>query len=217
MPNSQKKRQIENWLKQNTKLTTQDIIINVEGEKAVVQGSVPHIADKMAIIDNVLDTDGVSEVDDQLVIVESTAENKPLEKRIYEIIESQDGVDPFAIDVIEQGDTVTLQGSVTDYGQKKRIEDLVSSVSGVLTVNNQLTVAPERSEADQTIAEEVVGMLENRDDVQTGVITVEVEEGIVTLSGHVPTWTAKNSAMEAAGYVSGVTRVVDDLIIDELV
>jgi osmotically-inducible protein OsmY len=47
-------------------------------------------------------------------------------------------------------------------------------------------------------------------------VNVVVERGDVTLSGTVPSWTAKRSAYNAASYTLGVKNVVNNIVISPL-
>jgi osmotically-inducible protein OsmY len=42
-------------------------------------------------------------------------------------------------------------------------------------------------------------------------VTIEVVDGIVTLTGTVPTWSARRAAVNAAEFTRGVIDVIDDL------
>jgi osmotically-inducible protein OsmY len=215
MAENRTQEELKKRLSEDEQLQSKDILIHMEGETVILQGTVPHLSDKMTIIREALDTDGVSEVDDQLVVLESTTEGRPLTTRVSEVLERQTDIDTSNIDFMEKNGSVRLWGTVQSGGEKQRIEDSISSIDGTLEIHNEVSMAPEGKESDDTIAKQVVDMIEDRDDVQTEEITVEVENGVVTLSGHVATWSGKNSAIEAARYVSDVVQVVDDLTVDE--
>jgi osmotically-inducible protein OsmY len=76
-----------------------------------------------------------------------------------------------------------------------------------------LTVVPTKGAADQAAAEDIVAalkrhalMVENADD-----ITVSVEEGRVTLSGTVPSRSARKVAGIIASYTYGVIDVDNEV------
>jgi len=111
------------------------------------------------------------------------------------------------IDVTVANGMVTLEGTVEDTWQKWRAEDLVADLSGVILVENHLTVVPTESFVDQDIAEDIESALERNLYVVADDVTVEVENGTVTLSGTVTSWAARRAAYEAALYTTGVVDV----------
>jgi osmotically-inducible protein OsmY len=108
---------------------------------------------------------------------------------------------------------VSLEGSVDAYWKKRRIEDLSYDRLGVITVNNKLAVVPTQDLEDQAIAKDVVAVLDRRALIDVETIDVEVEAGMVTLSGTVPSWIAWDEAQRAAQYTEGVVDVINDLMI----
>jgi hypothetical protein len=64
---------------------------------------------------------------------------------------------------------------------------------------------------DAHIQSDVKKEFESDPSITAGQITVTVEKGIVTLTGHVPFFSQKTSAEEAAQRVAGVRAVADEI------
>ena len=60
---------------------------------------------------------------------------------------------------------------------------------------------------------DIVSAIDRNLYVDAELVDVEVEDGIVTLSGNLPTWAAYKAAYNAAAYTSGVLDIVDNLSI----
>ena len=109
---------------------------------------------------------------------------------------------------------VTLSGRVDAYWRKKRAEELVSAIIGVLAVDNALAVVPTESRVDKSMADDITAAFERNRAIDINTVDVKVEDGIVTLSGKVPTWNAMLTAEDIARYTAGVVDVINDLSVE---
>jgi len=135
---------------------------------------------------------------------------------------------------------VTLAGSVASYIEKLAAERAVERVSGVSAVINKLTVtAPSESLAppdgevalhnvdgvawdgevgDNEVAESDVSQsikeaLERRADRTASQVVVEAKDGVVSLTGSVPSFADRRAAETAAWSNPGVTEVRDAIAV----
>ena len=101
---------------------------------------------------------------------------------------------------------VTLSGHVDSYVKKWAAERAAARVSGVRAVAEEIQVrlpgALKRS--DEEIAGAVASVLEWNVLVPHDRVKVQVQDGLVTLSGEVDWWYQKNAAEEAVRYLMGV-------------
>jgi osmotically-inducible protein OsmY len=109
---------------------------------------------------------------------------------------------------------VYLNGTVSTYSQKITAAQDARRIKGVLDVVNNLTVNPPRVWNDQEIRDTIRGNLARdvRIDNPTN-IYVAVTNGVVTLSGTVPTYDQKTAAADDAWAAPGVIDVVNDIVV----
>jgi osmotically-inducible protein OsmY len=154
---------------------------------------------------------------------------------------ADDTVKAYRIDVDTKDRVVTLSGAVDTAAAKQRAVEIARTTDGVRDVVDQLTIAPaatpttgiddpiqrEAAEAARAAKEkageagDVVGdagitsKVKTKFLADTGVsglkIDVDTNNGIVTLTGTVPTEAEKRRAMELARQTDGVKSVVDRL------
>ena len=193
-----------------------DSKINIDIEDGVVKltGEVPTCSDMFNAERNAWSIPGVIGVDNRLIVVWSKA---PLSSEILNNVESVLSWNPYIdsskIDISVDGGLVTLQGSVDAYWKKIRAEDLVFDLRGVTGVSNKLSIVPTKDFTDEQIANDIVSAIDRNLYVDAELVDIEVENGIVTLSGNLPTWAAYKAAYNAAAYTSGVLDIVDNLSI----
>lgn len=121
---------------------------------------------------------------------------------------------------VEDG-VVTLEGEVETSTDKALAEELVEGIDGVTRVNNNLTVRHEDDDDDNggvraTLNDgRIFTVLKSRllmsGDVSGRDIEVEVDDGVVTLSGEVETSSERDLALEMARNTNGVSNVRDNL------
>jgi osmotically-inducible protein OsmY len=117
------------------------------------------------------------------------------------------------IDVEVDAGRVTLNGSVDNYWKKAHAEDLVAGCLGVISINNKLAIVPDRDFVDQDIANEIVTAIDRNTLVDVDDVTVRVRDGVVTLSGTVPTYAARRAAHDAALFTAGVRGVSNNIAV----
>ena len=114
---------------------------------------------------------------------------------------------------------VTLFGMVPSQESKAAATQLARSVSGVKRVENKIEVvrAPRQEQVqakDEGIREDVEKTLTARGDQDNAAIGVEVSNGVVRLTGKVPTYERSLSAVYAARSVAGVRSVRNELKVE---
>ena len=125
---------------------------------------------------------------------------------------------------VEDG-VVTLEGEVATSTDKALAEELVEGIDGVSRVNNNLEVRDEDDDDDDdnggvraTLNDgRIFTVLKSRllmsGDVSGRDIEVEVDEGVVTLSGEVENRSERDLAVEMARNTNGVADVRDNLTV----
>jgi osmotically-inducible protein OsmY len=119
------------------------------------------------------------------------------------------------IDVRVSGDVVTLTGTVDSEAEKARAARL-SAVRGVSIVDNQLKVEStgvKNELTDSGITASLKTQFLANGTLRHEDISVETNNGVVTVTGHVSTVSEHDLAIDMARHTAGVTRVEDDLIV----
>ncbi|MDZ5436375.1 BON domain-containing protein [Pseudomonas fluorescens] len=115
------------------------------------------------------------------------------------------------IKIIVQNGWITLEGQVDWQYQKETAERAVRKLSGVVGVNNRLTIRPRVDVTD--IQHRIEEALKRNAEVDAKGIRIKVEGGVVKLEGKVHFWRERQIAERAAWSVPGVSKVEDHLLI----
>lgn len=124
----------------------------------------------------------------------------------------------FDINTDVKDGNVILTGKVENSVDKKLAEELVAGIDGVKDVDNQLTIVNENMEdesnwglVDAKIATVVKTKFLFDSDIHGTDIDVDVENGVVTLSGNVKSDAEEDLVVTTAENVSDVKEVVNKL------
>ncbi|HEY3174445.1 MAG TPA: BON domain-containing protein [Candidatus Polarisedimenticolia bacterium] len=123
------------------------------------------------------------------------------------------------INVDTRDGVVTLFGMVPTQESKSAAAEIARGVAGVKCVENQIeVVSSARQEMvqarDEEIQEGVKKALNDGGDQENANIGVEVKNGVVRLTGMVPTWQRNLSAVYLARSVTGVRSVRNELKVE---
>lgn len=126
-------------------------------------------------------------------------------------------IDHAHIGVAAKGGVVTLSGFVSNYAQKMTAEHAAERVQGVQGIAEELQIRfpfdPKTS--DEEIARRVLDVFAWDVTIPKNKLTVTVEKGYVTLNG-VLNWNyQKDAARKAAGKISGVTGVNNQIMLSD--
>lgn len=211
------KKRIVDELYWDSRVDASEVSIDFADDRAVLRGTVPSHAARRAAENDAIRVAGVRHVENQLIVSYAPTVPVPSDAEIAAYLRSalnwDATIDASAIMVSAVDGDVSLEGSVDAYWKKLRIEDLAYDMIGVITVSNKLAVVPTRDLEDQAIAEDMVAALDRSALIDVESVDVEVEDGIVTLTGTVPSWMAWDEAQRAAQYTEGVVDVINDLTI----
>lgn len=117
---------------------------------------------------------------------------------------------------VDANGVATLSGTVGDYENKADADKIVHKVKGVSAVRNDIQVSgPDVPDAQLQktligkISSETIGYGNMFD-----AISISVQNGVVTLSGHAHDYPNRDSALAVASTTPGVKDVIDDIAVD---
>ena len=117
---------------------------------------------------------------------------------------------------VDANGVATLSGTVSDYENKADADKIVHKVKGVSAVRNDIQVSgPDVPDAQlqKTLIDKISG-----DTIGYGnmfdAISISVQNGVVTLSGHAHDYPNRDSALAVASTTPGVKDVIDDISVD---
>lgn len=108
---------------------------------------------------------------------------------------------------------VTLEGDAQYWVQREDAARAVQRLTGVTGVTNNIVVRGQSADPGE-IRAAIEEAVERRAEREVERITVQVNDGVVSLRGAVRSWGERHAIEQAAGFAPGVHRVNSDLVID---
>lgn len=213
-----KKKMIIDQLKWDDSVNADNIKVTVEDDTAVLWGSVQNFPAKMAAERDAYQVAGVRNVKNHLDIkfppTMSLPGDSEIEAHIEKLINWNNEIHSGNIHVGADHNVVTLSGTVESFWEKHVILNLANATQGVVEVIDKLAVKPPRKRNDETIGSDIREAFQRNYLIDQDQISVEVKNGTVILNGKVPNFFTKIEAHTIATYTSGVTDVVDEMIVE---
>jgi osmotically-inducible protein OsmY len=225
------------------RVNSANVEVDVNGGIVTLRGVVDNLSARRSAAETTRNVTGVLTVNNRLktrLSDDGMINDGALESAVEAALISDSLVDVSNIDVVVYGGEVRLYGHVDSYYEKVRAEDAASQVTGVVSVENNLSVTdprrpyaydpyidawpdaaypwydyqPYQSTArDSEIREAVESQLWWSPFVDSDDVTVTVSNGTVTLTGTVNSVSEYRAAVENA-YEGGAVWVDNDLHID---
>jgi osmotically-inducible protein OsmY len=211
------KKDVVDQLYWDSRVDASKVEVLVRDSTVVLSGTVPTLQARRAAQLDAYAVPGVQSVENNITVRygEPLPPSEEVEQRVRYVLAWNPDIDSTGIEVRADAGLVTLEGTVDAFWKKLHAADLAMSVGGVLDVVNKLAVVPTEDIVDESIAEDAVRALSRNALVDAEAVDVTVRNGFVTLEGTVPSWVARDVALDAAYYTPGVTGVEDRLLVSE--
>jgi osmotically-inducible protein OsmY len=200
-------------LSRDSRFSLARITVKADHGLVVLSGDAPNLYTIQVAMEVSGCVNGVQGVRSELSVVNSL--EKPDDESIREsagqILSWSASIGDGPVDVHVASGLLTLDGEVDAFWKRRRAEALMLDVRGVVAVVNNIKVIPLLEPQDQVIADDVKSAIERCSCLSRDAIVVDVRQGLVTLSGRVPTLSSKRQTPCLAEAVLGVKGVIDKL------
>ena len=183
--------------------------VSVTGGTATVEGTVRTLRKKWDALEAIAKVRGIIAIDDQIRIDSKGYPDDRVASGVRRRLDDVPAIRSAGVQTSVDAGVVTLSGTVTDARLRFRARDAAASADGVVGVIDRIESSPDE---DEKIERGVGGIIGPR--AVTGIpglVQIAVVEGVVTLTGNVPTLYARIQAERLAFGVNGV-RAVQNLL-----
>lgn len=180
-----------------------------------VSGSTSTLYNKYNIFDIVSKVHGVKTIQDMLDVKTAIVPDDEIQSNIIEELHLVKSIlEPDRIKVHVDNGMVFLSGDVSYYREKKMAETVASWQNGAKGIQNNITVLPPKeAKSDQNI-KTVLGEILNKDFPLDNNLNINVNSGVVNISGKVVRlWDVKHIKDDFSN-VLGVKKVVENLKVE---
>lgn len=212
------KKNIVEQLYWDSRVDASNIKVEVCNGQVTLKGRVPSYSVKLCAEADSMTIQGVTSINDDLEIQYHASVKLPTDIEIQgNIVNSliwNTNIDSTDINVSVDNGIVTLDGSVPSYWQKILVEELTYNMAGVLSTVNKLSVVPTENIIDESLADAIIASIDRSTNIDVDTVNVQVDNGLVTLSGSVPNRAAYYDALNSARRTVGVVNVINNLRVE---
>lgn len=187
------KKDVVDQLYWDNRIDASSVTVEVDGGRVKLKGTAPTYTAKEAARMDAWDIPGVILVDNELTVdfQMPLPSDEVLQDNVRNVLSWNADINAADISVDVLSGRVTLKGTVDTLWKKLRAEELVYDIIGVTEVITELAIVPTDDIVDETIATQATDAIDRRIGIDAEQVSVEVQNGVVTLSGRVPDWYAR--------------------------
>jgi osmotically-inducible protein OsmY len=210
MTNDELRTAVEEELLYEPRVDPREIAVAADYGRVTLRGTVGSLREKFEATKAAKRVASVREVDDQLqvkILGSKSRDDAELRGAVLQAL-TLDSEVPASVDATAVAGAVTLTGTATHHFESEEAERVASKVHGVTSIDNQIVLVPPPPSADD-VKYGIKKALER----DAATITVEAEDGVVTLYGTVASLADRDAAASAAMRAPGVVRVENHIVI----
>ncbi len=204
-------------LAQDIRLDGANIGVLASQGVVTLYGTVASAYERRVAEQDAYDVVGVGWVNNNLAVSVYRRENWAIRDDVQFDLNNDAATEGLDIGVKVNNGIVTLTGEVPTWYQKARAEEIAGEVAGVRAVANRIQVLSQGTETHigGVVADEIVQRFEANWALRNvwQLITVTVEGGVATLTGHVDTFTQRREAGQIAFNAPGVWKVDNRVLV----
>jgi osmotically-inducible protein OsmY len=214
MSNDELQSSVTEELLWDPKVDSTAIAVSAEEGVVTLRGTVGSLREKREAKKDAERVYGVKHVDNKLevqIMNDERRANADLRGDILHAL-TLNALVPTTIGASVADGFVTLTGTANWQFQREEAESVASSVRGVISVVDEVRlVSPGPSSHD--VQHSIKKAMERNAKLDSESVSVETENGTVTLRGTVSSWADHDEAVDAAWAAPGVTRVKDHILV----
>jgi osmotically-inducible protein OsmY len=209
-------RDVLNELKWDTRVEETDVGVEVDNGIVTLTGTVSSYAKRVAAQEAAHRVAGVLDVANDIEVLVPGSQRRTdtaIAGAVRNALEWDVHVPDEQIESTVSHGWVTLDGAVDYWSQLADAERAIRRLVGVSGVVNRIAVRPSEPNSKE-VHDAIEEALERRAERQARDMRVEVEDGIVKLTGSVHSWRDKRAVVGAVAHGPGVKSIEDHLRID---
>ncbi len=211
------KQEIIEQLTWDDSVNSSEITVLVHDGVVTLEGTIPSYSSKRNAQKDAWQVRGVTRVENKLDVAFPTGVTLPDDATITSNIEKMlildSRIQADEIEVQTHEGLVTLSGAAQSQWEKNLAEEIASSSSGVVFVQNNLKTKHAASFDDKVIENNIKRAFERNPLISDDAIAISVHEGKAYLRGIVPYYLMKREAYDVALYTAGVEDVMDEITV----
>ncbi len=211
------KKKVIEQLEWNDAVDAENISVEVKDKTVYLKGTIPSYSAKVIALRDAIQVARDYDVENELTVKFQPQQPELTDTEITDNIQNflkyNSDINPVNLRVETENGQVTLSGKVAKSWEKSEAEKVANAARGVVNVVNKIEVKPNAIRSDEYIERDLRRVLERSALVDEDKVYMEVENGVVHLTGSVVSEPVLNEINEKALYTNGVVDVINEITI----
>lgn len=199
-------RAVETDLLRNKSVPSQWIDVKSDDGIVTLSGSVDNLLAKERAVASARSVKGVRAVIDRLKVKTESRPDIKIQTDVIQALAVDPATDAFEVAAEVDDGVVTLSGKVSSWVEKELAAKVAKGIRGVVDVKNEIAARFDSERNDSEIASDIRARLRWDPRIDDDLITVEVKDGKVSLTGVAGSAAEKHFAY-ADAWIAGVNQV----------
>jgi osmotically-inducible protein OsmY len=214
MSNNELERYVSDELHWDPKIDDSAIAVATDDGVVTLRGTVGSFREKRDAKSDAQSVYGVTSVKNELEVRILNNDKRADADLRGDVLQALmlDGMVPSTIDAKVDDGRVTLTGTADWRFQADEAESVAANILGVISVENDVDLVPPGPSTND-VQHSIKKAMERNAKLDADSVTVESDNGAITLHGTVSSWADHDAAIDAAWAAPGVTRVKDHILV----
>ena len=214
MSNNEVQRYVSAELHWDPKIDDSAIAVAADDGVVTLRGTVGSFREKRDATKDAQSVNGVKSVKNKLEVRILNKDRRADADLRGDVLQALmlDGMVPSTIDAKVDDGKVTLTGTAPWRFQRDEAESVAGNVRGVISFENNVDLVPPGPSAND-VQHSIKKAMKRNAKLDADSVSVESDNGTITLRGTVSSWADHDQAVDAAWAAPGVTRVKDHILV----
>jgi len=201
---------VERVLRYDLRVFAMDVDVAVRDGVAELSGFVENLPMKRMAIGLTETRKGVRAIVDRMEVRGVRRDDEAIQQSLDRALSFQGATFGVGVEPLVNDGVVRLHGTVDSFGMSDLVERTAESIVGVRGIVNMLHVEADDDRDDAELRRHIDLALAQDPWVDSGLVTIAVEDGDVKIAGLIDSLAEKRRLRETIGGIPGVTAIDDD-------
>ena len=205
---NEQEKQVQDRLSWNNEIDESQISVSVINGNATLKGCVTTYPEKVLAEIEASMVVGIKSINNEIEVKFSEKlgkqSDKDVEEAMYCLLDANSEINTNDVKVTVKEGIISLEGKVNSLWKREKIQKMASQIKGVNSIKNNILIKPSKKISDEKIKDLIGKSLKNSVRIDSENVKINVEDGVVIVSGVVSSFVEYEAIIEIITSTNGV-------------
>jgi osmotically-inducible protein OsmY len=205
---NEQEKQVQDRLSWNNEIDESQISVSVINGNATLKGCVTTYPEKVLAEIEASMVVGIKSINNEIEVKFSekleSRSDKDVEEAMYCLLDANSEINTNDVKVTVKEGIISLEGKVNSLWKREKIQKMASQIKGVNSIKNNILIKPSKKISDEKIKDLIGKSLKNSVRIDSENVKINVEDGVVIVSGVVSSFVEYEAIIEIITSTNGV-------------